>query len=126
LVEIQADEPPTLSLSLSPDTINANNHKMVAITAMITVADACDPAPSLKLLSVTSSDPDNGTGDADTPNDIQDANVGTDDREFSVRAERGGNVGERVYTVTYEASDALGNATEASATVTVPHDQSGS
>ena len=86
LVEIQADKPPTLSLSLSPDTINVNNHKMVAITAMITVADACDPAPSVELLSITSSDPDNGAGDADTPNDIQEANVGTNDREFSVRA----------------------------------------
>ena len=124
LVEIQADKPPTLSLYLSPDTINANNHKMVAITAMITVADACDAdAPGVELLSITSSDPDNGTGDADTPNDIH---VGTDDREFSVRAERVGSGGDRVYTVTYEATDALGNATKASATVTVPHDQSGS
>ena len=130
LVDIQADKPPTLSLSLSPDTINANNHKMVAITAMITVADACDAArdaaPGVELLSITSSDPDNGTGDADTPNDIQDADVGTDDRGFSVRAERSGNVGGRVYTVTYEATDAIGNSTEATATVTVPHDQSGS
>ena len=125
LVEIQADTtPPTLSLSLSPDVINANHHKMVAIMAMIEVDDACDPM--VTLLSITSSDPDNGTGDADTPNDIQDANVGTDDRSFSVRAERAGNGGDRVYTATYEASDALGNTTEASATVTVPHDQSGS
>ena len=31
LVDIQADEPPTLSLSLSPDTINANNHKMFQV-----------------------------------------------------------------------------------------------
>ena len=100
---------------------------MVTITAMITVADACDVNdPMVTLRSITSSDPDNGTGDADTPNDIQDANVGTDDQEFSVRAERAGNVGARVYTVTYEATDALGNATKASATVTVLHDQSGS
>ena len=109
-----------------PERNHVNNHKMMAITAMITVADACDPAPSVELLSITSSDPDNGAGDADTPNDIQEANVGTNDREFSVRAERSGNVGGRVYTVTYEATDTIGNSTEASATVTVPHDQTGS
>ena len=126
LVEIQDTTPPTLSLSLSPDMINANNHKMVAIMAMLEVADACDAAPSVELLSITSSDPDNDTGDADTPNDIQDAGFGTDDRSFSVRAERAGTGAGRVYTVTYKATDASGNSTVASAEVVVPHDQSGS
>ena len=37
-----------------------------------------------------------------------------------------GSNGGRVYTVTYEATDAAGNSSEASATVTVPHDESGS
>ena len=126
LVTILADTPPTLSLSLSPDMINANNHKMVPINATITVHDACDVDPRVTLLSITSSDPDNGTGDADTPNDIQDADVGTDDRLFSVRAERAGTGAGRVYTVTYKATDASGNSTVASAEVAVPHDQSGS
>ena len=126
LIEIQADTtPPMLSLSLSPDVINANNHKMTAITATITVDDACDVDPMVTLLSITSSDPDDSAGDGDTPNDIQDTAFGTYDRLFSVRAERAGTGAGRVYTVTYKATDASGNSTVANAEVAVPHDQSG-
>ena len=126
LVRIIADTtPPTLVVSVSPSVINANNHKMVAITATVTsLDDACDPNPTVTLLSITSNESDNGAGD--TANDIQGADVGTDDRSFSLRAERSGSNGGRVYTVTYEATDAAGNSSEASATVTVPHDESGS
>ena len=41
-----------------------------------------------------------------------------------LRAEREGkNKAGRIYTVTYSATDASGNKTTASATVTVPHDE---
>ena len=121
VVTIVADTTaPTLGLSLSPAMINENNHKLVAITAMIEVADACDTGPSVALTSIVSNEPDNGTGDGDTANDIQGAVVGTDDRSFFVRAERAGSNGGRVYTVTYEVTDALNNTSEAVASVTVP------
>ena len=87
---------------------------------MIEVADACDTGPSVALTSIVSNEPDNGTGDGDTANDIQGAVVGTDDRSFFVRAERAGSNGGRVYTVTYEVTDALNNTSEAVASVTVP------
>jgi endo-1,4-beta-xylanase len=39
---------------------------------------------------------------------------------FQLRAERNENGSGRVYTITYRATDACGNATTKSATVTVP------
>ena len=44
-----------------------------------------------------------------------------DDDSFRLRAERSGRGTGRVYTVTYRAQDACGNAATASATVEVPH-----
>jgi hypothetical protein len=120
-VKVQDTTPPTLTLSLSPTEIWPPNHRMVKVTATITVADVCDPNPTVRLLSIVSNEPDNGLGDGDTENDIQGAVLGTDDREFFVRAERSGTGTGRVYMVTYEARDASGNSTVKTATVSVPH-----
>jgi hypothetical protein len=65
-------------------------------------------------------------GDGHTSDDVQGASFGTDDREFLLRAERTGRGTGRIYTVTYEATDASGNLTDATAEVTVSHDQGGS
>jgi hypothetical protein len=42
---------------------------------------------------------------------VQGAAVGTDDRAFQLRAERSGLTRERVYRVTYHATDGSGNLT---------------
>jgi hypothetical protein len=109
--------PPTLSVTLSPATLWPPNDKLVPVTAAITVKDDYDSEPEIKLESITA----NETLDV---NDIQNAQLGTDDRSFSLAAKRAGNnlVG-RIYTVTYSATDGSGNKSTASATVTVPHDQ---
>jgi len=65
---------------------------------------------------VTSNEPDNGEEDGNTVNDI----VIVDDFHFELRAERSGVGTGRVYTITYLVTDACGNSTLASATVTVP------
>lgn len=109
--------PPTLSITLSPSTIWPPNDKLVPITATITVKDDYDPQPEIKLESITSSE-------ALTADDIQGIQLGTDDRQFSLIAKRAGtNPAGRIYTITYSATDASGNKSTASATVTVPHDQ---
>ena len=76
---------------------------------MIGVADTCDSNPVVRLVSITSNEPDNGLGDGDKPNDIQGATFGSDDRKFELRSERSGTGLGRVYTITYSATDASGN-----------------
>lgn len=115
--------PPSLQVSLSPSVLWPANHRMSPITASITVSDDKDPNPKVELVSITANEPVNGTGDGNTADDIQGAAFGSDDRQFSLRAERSGNGSGRIYTVTYLARDAAGNTTTATATVTVPHDQ---
>ena len=46
------------------------------------------------------------------------------DTTFQLRAERSGTGSGRIYTITCQATDAYGNSTVASVTVTVPHDKS--
>jgi len=109
---------PSLSVSLSPDVLFPPNHKYVAVTASVNVSDSVDPDPSLTLVSVTSNEPDNAPGDADG-NTVDDIVVDSD-TSFRLRAERSETGTGRVYTVTYRATDACGNSTVRSATVTVP------
>jgi hypothetical protein len=90
-------------------------HQYVNVEATVAVTDA-DPFATVTLLSVTSNEPDNGDDDGDTINDI----VIVNDLTFDLRAERSGIGIGRVYTITYQVSDACGNMTEQSATVTVP------
>ena len=111
--------PPTVTTSVSPDSLWPANHKYVMVEATVSVTDDADPASSIALLSITSNEPDNGDDDGDTVNDI----VILDDFTFQLRAERSGVGAGRVYTITYEVTDACGNSTVASATVTVPLSQ---
>ena len=115
-------KPPVVTLRMSPDQLWPPNHKMHSVQAILDIKD-CDPAPRVELLSVTSNEPENGLGDGDTAPDISGASLGTDDRVVQVRSERSGPGSGRIYTFVYRVTDASGNATEATATVTVPHDQ---
>lgn len=113
-------EPPTISLTLAPDTLWPPDHKMVEIIPHITVSDNQDPSPLVSLESVTSSEPDDapGAGDGHTTGDIDI----TQDGKIFLRAERDGKGSGRFYVITYSATDASGNKSYASAIVTVPHD----
>ena len=111
--------PPVVEVNVTPDTLWPPNHKYVIVQAIVNATDNLDPNPAVALLSVTSNEPDDGLGDGDTPDDI----VMVDDFTFKLRAERSGTGDGRIYTITYEVTDACGNSTVATATVTVPHDQ---
>jgi len=122
VISVVDSEPPEISIdSLTPDVLWPPNHKLRTVVATLTVSDDCDADPAVILVSITSNEPDEGTGDGNHPNDIQDADFGTDDREFRLRAERSGNGSGRVYTVTYRVEDDHGNFAEASGEVRVPH-----
>lgn len=123
---IQIDKTgPNLQIVLDKQVLWPPNHEMVAVTASVYGTDSLSGVASVILTSITSSEPDNGTGDGDTTNDIKDAQLGTADNQFLLRAERSGSGSGRTYTITYTATDNAGYKTVSSATVTVPHSQSG-
>jgi hypothetical protein len=94
--------PPVFSYTLNPAATTAiQRGQMVPINALISVTDDYDPAPEIKLESITSNET---LGAAD----VQGASLGTDDRNFSVLATSYLPVG-RVYVITYSATDASGN-----------------
>jgi len=128
-ITIEDSTPPEISLSVSPDTLWPPNHKMVLIAVTVAATDECDPNPGVALKSINMNegdetntyDPnyDDTTADGNTTDDIQvDA-----DGNIWLRAERSGTGAGRVYTITYEATDASGNTATAEAIVTVPHNQ---
>jgi len=103
--------PPELTVTLSPDILLSNNELPVAIKATFSVQDEYDSMPQIKLESITAEEPLEA-------GDILDATLGLDDRYFKLRANLQDSAN-RVYTVYYSATDASGNQTLASATVTV-------
>ena len=109
---------PTVTVVLSPNEIWPPNRKMVSVAASVSAQDDQDPHPSVILASITCNEC------ANPAEDVADAEYGTDDFTFSVRADRTGQNREgRVYTVTYSATDAAGNIGYGFATIIIPHDQ---
>ena len=119
-VTIEDTTLPDLTVSVTPSVLWPPNHKLIKVRVDIRVSDACDATPAIKLVSITSNELDNGRGDGNTENDIQGAVFGTDDREFQLRTERSGKGRSRIYTITYEATDASGNTALKQVTVTAP------
>jgi hypothetical protein len=106
-------------VSVTPDMLWPPNHKYVDVVATVVVSDNFDPEPTVTLVSVESDEADFGLDDEDLPNDI----VIVDDDTFQLRAERWDEGDGRVYTITYQVTDACGNTAMATVTVTVPHDR---
>lgn len=119
-VQVVDATPPEIAVGMDPALLWPPNHAMIPVHANVTVTDNC-PGVGFVLTSVTSSEPGNGIGDGNTVNDIQDATLGTPDVDVILRAERSGPGDERVYTLTYTATDASDNQTETAAVVVVPH-----
>lgn len=110
--------PPTLSLSASPSSVWPPNGKMTPVTVAVTVSDDRDPAPSVKLVSVTCND------GCKPEKDISGAEIGKDDRSFSIMGTRlGARKDGRTYTATYSATNVSGNSVQKSVTILIPHDQ---
>jgi len=108
--------PPNLSVNLNPSALRTQDGKLMPVNAIFTIKDDdYDHLPEIKLESITANEPLE-------PGDIRDASFGIDDRYIKLRAHYSG-ASDRIYTVTYSATDASGNQTIASASVTVPHDQ---
>jgi hypothetical protein len=114
---------PTLTCSVDPSVLWPPNHKLVPVMTQIAVADALSGPGRFALVSVVSSEPDNGLRDGDTSGDIQAWTVGAPATAGLLRAERSGSGPGRIYTLTYSGEDLAGNAATCTVTVTVPHDK---
>jgi hypothetical protein len=111
--------PHIVSATASPDTLAPPNHKMVDVTVTVVANDLVDPAPIVRIVSVSSNQPENGTGDGDTGPDWQITGALT----LQLRAERAPSE-DRIYTITVEATDASGNTATKEVTVRVPKSSS--
>jgi hypothetical protein len=120
LVQVVDTTPPTLaSLTATPNALWPPNHKMMPISVAVSVSDVCDASASCQIVSVTSNQPIDGTGDGDTAPDW----AITGSLTLQLRAERAGNLGPRVYTITVACTDGSGNSSTKLVSVTVAHDQ---
>ncbi len=106
-------------LTATPSVLWPVNHKLVSVVIAADVVDDVDPSPTTRILAVSSNQPANGPGDGHTASDW----VVTGPLTLNLRAERAGNAGDRVYTITVESRDQSGNASTGTVTVTVPHNQ---
>jgi len=122
-VSVGDNTPPTVEAVADPSILWPPNHKLHQVDVTLVVTDACDPEPTVVLTSLTSNEPDDGEGDGNTVGDIQEAEIGTDDRSFLLRAERMGGGSGRIYAATYGAADLSGNSTDGVVQILVPHDQ---
>jgi hypothetical protein len=114
-VTVRDTTPPTVtSITASPSTLWPPDHKMVPITVTVIATDTVDSNPTSTIVSVSSNQPINGTGDGNTSPDW----VITGPLTLNLRAERSHGT-DRVYTITVATSDFSGNTTTSTVTVTV-------
>jgi hypothetical protein len=120
LIVVADTTPPAIvSASANPATLWPPDHKLVNVTVRAQVFDACSDT-TWKIIRVASNQAVNGKGDGNTSPDW----VITGDHTLKLRAERSGNNGERIYSITLQAKDAAGNLSATKVvTVTVPKSQ---
>jgi len=125
-VTVEDSQAPVVRLKADPFYLWPPNHELHQVQVQVHVRDRCasEDSVEVELIEARSDEPDNGRGDGNTSNDIQGADLGSDDRAVMLRAERSGNGNGRVYTLVYRVTDGSGNDTEAEAKVYVPHDYS--
>ncbi|HSE33230.1 MAG TPA: S8 family serine peptidase [Pyrinomonadaceae bacterium] len=111
--------PDITGATASPDSLWPPNHQMVPITISYSTSDNCNGANC--SLHVSSNEPVNGQGDADTGPDW----IIVDDHHVMLRAERSAKGTGRVYTITIDCVDGVGNHTIRTVTVRVPRSQGG-
>ena len=120
-VTVIDNEPPVIAdLEATPDHLWPPNHKMKDVTVGYTATDNCSIIESC-VITVSSNEPVNGTGDGDTAPDWE----VIDDHHVKLRAERSGNGNGRIYTIKVTCTDQYGNSDSTTTGVSVAHDMGG-
>jgi len=113
--------PPELTVT-GPSCLWPPNHEWGLYTLGdgidATVTDNCDSQPVIKIVSVTSNQPDLGGGQGNFAPDIIHGN-----NAVCFRSERQGTMStDRLYTIVVSATDSSNNTSTQTLTVHVPHD----
>jgi uncharacterized repeat protein (TIGR01451 family) len=117
-VTINDPQAPTITgESVDKSYLWSPNHQMENIVVSYNADDNSGGVTT--TLTVTSNEPINGTGDGDTGPDWEVVN----NHLVRLRSERAGGGNGRIYTITITATDASGNQTSKSVTVSVPKSQ---
>ena len=117
-VTVRDITPPVIgSVTATPNVLTSTNHEMVPVVITTSASDACGGTVTCRIVSVTSNEPTSGLGGGDVgPNDWEITGALT----LKLRAERWHKGSGRKYTITIECTDAAGNRTASTVTVTVP------
>lgn len=117
IITVRDTTPPTInSLTASPSVIPKTSHEMVPVTIAAAATDACSGGVTCRVVSVSSNEPISGTGGGDLSPDWEI----TGDLTLKLRAERSPKGNGRIYTIVVRCTDASGNATTSTVTVSVP------
>ncbi|HEY0697422.1 MAG TPA: hypothetical protein VGD43_06390 [Micromonospora sp.] len=121
-----AEPVPTRQLDCAVDrpVLWPPSHELVDVTVAVDLPEGVLGPNAFALTGITGGDPADGPA-AGTPGlaDVDGFVTGTPDLSGQLRAERAGDGGDRVYTLTYAGHDEIGRPVGCSVTVTVPHDQ---
>ncbi len=113
------DLPPTISISALPVRLWPADRELKTVSISVQAEDDSGVAPIVLLQSIISSDPDSDLEEDDMWGDIEDYEVGVEDVQVSLRAEKDPAKSERLYTLTYTATDNIGQSAQASIVVRV-------
>jgi hypothetical protein len=104
------------SVAANPSVISKTNHEMVPVEVSLSATDGCAGAVTCHIVSVASNEPIAGTGGGDLSPDWEITGALT----VRLRAERSPKGSGRIYTITVLCTDAAGNSTTRTTSVTVP------
>jgi regulation of enolase protein 1 (concanavalin A-like superfamily) len=110
---------PELKLILDKSVLWPPNHKLVEVNVTVEPSDQTAGVEKVVLKSITINEPEQDQKSNKEEPDIVDAEFGTSDTSFSLRASLGKRGQDRVYTVQYTVVDKAGHSTDASAEVRV-------
>ena len=110
------DAPVITGAAATPSVLGPPNHQMLPVSVAVPFAGTCATYTTCRIVSVSSSEPENGLGDGDTSPDWEINGP----LSLLLRAERSAFVAERTYTVAVECVDGSGLASRTSVAVTVP------
>jgi hypothetical protein len=104
--------PEMLSMAATPAVLWPPNHRLIPVTLTVDAVDNCDPSPVVRIIQVTSNEPENRFA--------PDWEI-TGPLSVNLRAERLGARHGRVYLITVQCEDSGGNISFGSVQVVVPH-----